>query len=408
VRARAIAVSAAAGAIMALSAGCGGGHRTPAPARAPAIGITEANPALVWSARERPAEPAPFARARAKLAALRPAYYRLMISWAGVQPRADAPPDWGRPDPGCERATPPCAPFAGVREQLRAVRSAQRAQRGGWQVVVNFLYTPPWAARGPGGCEPGRVDPTSRQIAPAALPAYRAMVRSLAQLGRAEGVELRYWSAWNEPNYRGFASPQRASCAAGSASVAPAYYGELVRQLRTALAGVPGRHDVLLGEVSDPPASGPKATSAVDFARGLPGDVVCSSDLWAQHVYVGDPDTVPGVEAALDARGCGRRHRVWITEAGVGGPRPGGRRPTDPVSLRAQCREMDGLLGRWHRDPRVQAAFQYSFREDDLFPVGLVDPALVRLYQPYDAWAAWGRRHRPDDPPPALPQACRA
>ena len=72
-RARAIAVSAAAGAIMALSAGCGGGHRTPEPARAPAIGITEANPALVWSARERPAEPAPFARARAKLAALRPA-----------------------------------------------------------------------------------------------------------------------------------------------------------------------------------------------------------------------------------------------------------------------------------------------------------------------------------------------
>ena len=232
------------------------------------------------------------------------------------------------------------------------------------------------------------------------------MVRSLAQLGRAEGVELRYWSAWNEPNFRGFASPQRASCAAGSASVAPAYYGELVRQLRTALAGVPGRHDVLLGEVSDAPASGPKTTSAVDFARGLPRDVVCSSDLWAQHVYVGDPDTVPAVEAALDSRGCGRRHRVWITETGVGGPRPGAPRPTDPAGLRAQCREMNGLLGRWHRDPRVQAAFQYSFREDDLFPVGLVDPALARVYQPYDAWAAWAQRQRPDDPPPALPGSC--
>jgi hypothetical protein len=407
VRARAIVVSAAAGAIMPALAGCGGGHRTPEPARAPAIGITEANPALVWAARDRPGESAPFARARQKLAALRPAYYRLMINWAGVQPRPDAPPDWGRPDPGCERVTPPCAPFAGVREQLRAVRSAQRAQPGGWQVVVDFLYTPAWAARAPGGCEPGRVDATSRQIAPAALPSYRAMVRSLAELGRREGIELRYWSAWNEPNYRGFASPQRDSCAPGSASVAPAYYGGLVRQLRSALSGVPGRHDVLLGEVSDPPASGPKATSAVDFVRGLPRDVVCSSDLWAQHDYVGDPDTVPAVEAALDARGCAVRHRVWITETGVGGPRPGGARPTDPASLRAQCRAMDGLLRRWHGDTRVEAAFQYSFREDDQFPVGLVDPALTRVYEPYEAWAAWAHRRRPSYAPPALPAACR-
>jgi hypothetical protein len=407
VRARAIVVSAAAGAIIPALAGCGGGHRTPEPARAPAIGITDANPALVWDARDRPAEPAPFARARRKLAALRPAYYRLMISWAGVQPRPDAPPDWGQRDSGCERATPPCVPFAGVREQLRAVRSAQRAQPGGWQVVVDFLYTPAWAARGPGGCEPGRVDATSRQIAPAALPAYRAMVRSLVRLGRQEGIELRYWSAWNEPNYRGFASPQRDSCAPGSASVAPAYYGELVRQLRAALAGVPGRHDVLLGEISDAPASGPKATSTVDFVRGLPRDVVCSSDLWAQHVYAGDPDTVPAVEAALDARGCAVRHRVWITETGVGGPRPGGARPTDPASLRAQCRAMDGVLRRWHQDARVEAAFQYSFREDDLFPVGLVNPPLTRVYEPYEAWAAWARRRRPSDPPPALPAACR-
>jgi len=406
VRARAIAVSAAAGAIMALSAGCGGGHRNPQPARAPAIGITEGNPALVWSARERPAETARFSHARAKLAALHPAYYRLVINWAVVQPRPDAPPDWSSADRGCERTTPPCTPFAGVREQLRAVRSAQRAQPGGWQVVVNFLYTPAWAARAPGGCEPGQVDATWRQIAPAQLPAYRAMVRSLAQLGRAEGVELRYWSAWNEPNFRGFASPQRTSCAAGSASVAPAYYGELVRQLRTALAGVPGRHDVLLGEVSDASTSGPKTTSTVDFARGLPRDVVCSSDLWAQHVYVGDPDTVSAVEAALDSRGCRRRHRIWITETGVGGPRPGAPRPIDPASLRAQCRGIDGLLRRLHRDPRVQAAFQYTFREDDVFPVGLVDPALERVYQPYDAWAAWARRQGPDDPPPGLEGSC--
>jgi hypothetical protein len=323
-----------------------------------------------------------------------------------VQPRPDAPPNWEVPQTGCERATPPCAPFAGVRDQLRAVRSAQRAQRGGWRVVVNFLYTPAWAARAPGGCEPGRADPTSRQIAPGSLPAYRAMIRSLAALGRSGGVELRYWSAWNEPNYRGFASPQRDSCAPGAPSLAPGYYGELVRQLRAALAGVPGRHEVLLGELSDAAVSGPKATSTVDFVRGLPQDVVCSTDLWTQHVYVGDGDTLPAVEAALAVRGCPRPHHVWITETGVGGPRPGGPRPTDPASLRAQCRGMDGLLRRWYKDQRVEAVFQYSFREDDMFPVGLVDPTLTRAYAPYELWRAWGGALRPGAPPPALPGVC--
>jgi hypothetical protein len=405
VRARLIAAVAAALAVL-LAAGCGGNHR-PHPGRTLAIGITEATPALVWSARERPDVPARFAQRRDALAAARPLYYRLQVNWASVQPSPGAPPNWDIPEAGCERSTPPCAPFAGVREQLRAVRSAQRAQGGDWRVVVNFLYTPAWAARAPGGCEPGLVDPASRQLAPAALPPYRAMIQSLAALGRAEGVELRYWSAWNEPNFRGFASPQRDTCASGASSVAPTYYAELVRQLRTALAGMPGRHEVLLGEVSDAAASGPKTTSTVDFVRGLPADVVCSSDLWAQHVYVGDTDTRPAVEAALDAHGCPRRHRVWITETGVGSPRPGGPRPTDPANLRAQCRQMDGLLRRWYRDPRVEAAFQYSFREDDVFPVGLVDPTLARVYPTYEVWRSWGSARRPGDPPPALPGACR-
>jgi hypothetical protein len=408
VRARAIAVSTAAGAITALSTGCGGGHRTPAPAARPAIGITEANPAFVWSPGARPNESAPFARARMKLAALRPRYYRLMVDWALVQPRPDAPPNWAIPDPGCERATPPCQPYAGVRDQLRAVRSAQRAQPGGWRVVVTFLYTPPWAARAPGGCEPGTVDPTWRQVAPSAFPAYRAMVRSLAGVARQEHVELRYWSAWNEPNFRGFASPQRASCTGAGRPLSPGWYGEMVRQLRSALAGVPGPHDVLLGEVSAATGSGPKLTASADFVAGLPRDVVCGGDVWAQHEYVGDADAVTAVERALDARGCPRRHRLWVTETGVGGPRPGGPRPTDPAGLRAQCRAMDGLIRRWRGDPRVEAVFQYSFREDDRFPVGLLDPTLARVYAPYATWAAWGRRRHPTDPPPAMPSACRS
>src|SRR5204863_6679550 len=125
---------------MARSAGCGGGHRSPQRARAPAIGITEGNPALVWSARERPAETARFSHARAKLAALHPAYYRLVINWAVVQPRPDAPPDWSSADRGCERTT---AVYA-VRGRARAaacrpLRPAGPARRlaGGRQLPLH-------------------------------------------------------------------------------------------------------------------------------------------------------------------------------------------------------------------------------------------------------------------------------
>jgi hypothetical protein len=39
----------------------------------------------------------------------------------------------------------------------------------------------------------------------------------------------------------------------------------------------------------------------------------------------------------------------------------------------------------------VDAAFQYTFREDTAFPVGLADAGLDRLYRAYAAWQAWSR-----------------
>jgi hypothetical protein len=403
---RPLAAAFAAALLLIGCAGCGG-REEPAftPAGSPAIGITEASPALVWAPGARRREAEPFQSERAGLAALHPRYYRLQVDWSLVQPRPDAAPNWDRADPGCARAARPCAPYRGVREQLRAVRSRQR-KHGGWEVVVNFLYTPPWAARAPGGCEPGFVDPTYRQIAPSALPAYRALIASLLSLGRQEGVELRYWSAWNESNYRGFASPQRAGCSSGSRLLAPAYYADLVRALRAELTAAPGRHEVLLGELSDARASTPKATSAEEFIRELPRDVICSSELWSQHLYLGDAGDLGPIEAALDARGCPRRHRIWVTETGAGGPRPGGPRPTDAASLRAQCRGMDALLRGWRDDPRVDAAFQYSYREDPAFPVGLADASLARRYPVYDVWLAWGRRRGSTAAAPALPASC--
>jgi hypothetical protein len=103
----------------------------------------------------------------------------------------------------------------------------------------------------------------------------------------------------------------------------------------------------------------------------------------------GDPALLREIVAALDAKGCERRHRLWITETGVGGPRTGESRPTDDATDRRGCEAMDGALRTWARDPRVEAAFQYTFREDPSFPVGLADAGLDRLYRSYGAWRAW-------------------
>ena len=55
--------------------------------------------------------------------------------------------------------------------------------------------------------------------------------------------------------------------------------------------------------------------------------------------------------------------------------------------------EIDGVdirafdLASWRA--RVAAVFQYSFREDPAYPVGLLDPALSKSYSTYRLWAAW-------------------
>jgi hypothetical protein len=67
---------------------------------------------------------------------------------------------------------------------------------------------------------------------------------------------------------------------------------------------------------------------------------------------------------------------------------------------------MHATLERWYEDPRVDAAFQYTFREDDAFPVGLVDTGLRRAYAPLRSWQAWGGARRPEAPAPPLPAAC--
>jgi hypothetical protein len=78
------------------------------------------------------------------------------------------------------------------------------------------------------------------------------------------------------------------------------------------------------------------------------------------------------------------------------------------ASLRRDCRALDAALRRWDVDPRVEAAFQYTFRDDPSFPVGLADVGLTRAWPAYDEWLAWGGDRPPGGPAPDLPAACAA
>jgi hypothetical protein len=362
-------------------------------------GITEGNPFLLRGGEV----PAAFAAARDRVVALKPRYFRLMVDWRRVQPTAAAPPDWGSPSDGCLRGEGPCAESAGIRDLLRAVRERQQAD-GGWQVVATFYGTPEWALRGGvPGCG------TDRRPN---LDAYRALVRSLRDLAVQEGVPIHLWSPWNEPNHPEFLGPQRTECSEDAEPLSPAEYANIALALQAEL----GPQDrLVLGEVAGYDRPRARAVSAAEFARALPEEVACASDIWAQHAYVrstddvpeqrdgadpslagdpddaGDPALLRDVLEALDAHGCERPHKLWITETGVGGPRTGETRPDSPEDDEAGCEAMAGALRAWADDPRVDAAFQYTFREDTAFPVGLADVGLDRLYRAYAAWEAWSR-----------------
>jgi hypothetical protein len=61
---------------------------------------------------------------------------------------------------------------------------------------------------------------------------------------------------------------------------------------------------------------------------------------------------------------------------------------------------MAAELIRWSRDPRIGAVFQYTFREDPAYPVGLVGSGLDRPYPTYRLWREWSRLRAVGRPPP--------
>jgi hypothetical protein len=413
VRRRGAALAALAGLVVAF-AGCGG-HKPPAPtptatpSPAPtatpvpgrpslAVGITEPNANLVSATA---ALPEPWAGWRDALGRLHPAFYRLVLDWPSLQPSAGAPANLAAPNGGCMRMVQPCLGFAGVRDQLRALASRQR--QGGWVGLAVITGTPDWAAEPPSRCDRPGTPARARPPRPAALAGYRRLVSDVLALARREGADLRYWSAWNEPNHPDFLSPPCGTSAAAA-------YTPLARALHDALAAAPGDPQraapgdpqQVLGETAGLVRTGRHTTSVARFIGELPSDLVCSSTIYDQHAYVGGADPVDAVARALAAHHCARPHSIWITETGVG---PAPRALSAAARLRHDrhgCEALHRRLVRWWHDPRVTAAFQYTLREDDRFPTGLVSTDLTRALPALGEWTAWGSGRPPGAPPPGV------
>ena len=351
-----------------------GSDENPVPRGALATGLTEYDPAaMAGRARE-----------------LQPRYARLYVLWSAVQPRPAARFDWDADGSG----------GFSVRAQTRAIRAA------GFEPLVTFYSTPAWAARPAGGCEPPKANVNARAPRADALPAYRAMVESFLAMAKREGLDVRYLSAWNEPNSGLFLAPQRARCdPSSSPSRGAAEYAPIARALDAALDAAPGEQEAVVGEVSSPFKARPIISTVDEFIGALPRDVACGGRVWAQHQYAGDADGVSAAERRLEKIPCAPRE-LWVTETGAGARKPGAPRTYDAATLRGTCVGLDILLQRWWADPKVTAAFQYTLREDPNFPVGLASADLGRTYPTFALWRAWGARAKPTDPPPELPDAC--
>jgi len=419
------AAALAAAVLLSACGGGGGGKSTPTSASTPskppaaeqpptdvapggglAIGLTEINPDLFWHGKDV----GDFDPWRDRAEALRPAVYRLTVDWATLQPSPDAPIDWTKRSDGCMRGLQPCRPFDGIRDTLRAIRSQQQAGNG-FNTMVVLYGVPDWAAIQPTGCERDGIAARSRPITDQGLEAYKKLIASLQDLARSEGVSIRWWSPWNEPNGPFFISPQRAKCSGSSKPLSPAVYTKLARAMRSELQ--PGQQ-LVVGELAGLINARKYGTSISEFFDGLPDDVVCNAGVFAQHAYAkrgdkaDDPGAVGALEEVLDGRPCARDKPIWVTETGVGGPHVGDERSPNEESIRADCQALNVALRRWNEDPRVDAAIQYTYRDDPVFPVGLVDAKLTKEWPAYQLYKAWGGTRDPDAPAPALPSACNA
>ena len=140
-----------------------------APGGGLAIGMTEINPDLFWHGKDV----GDFGPWRDRFDALKPPLYRLVVDWSSLQPKQGGPIDWTKASDGCMRGLPPCRPYNGIRDTLRAIRSQQQAGNG-FATMVVIYGVPDWAATAAHGCERDGITARSRPINAQGLMATRS------------------------------------------------------------------------------------------------------------------------------------------------------------------------------------------------------------------------------------------
>jgi len=174
-----------------------------------------------------------------------------------------------------------------------------------------------------------------------------------------------------------------------------------------------GRHQLILGELGGYLSGSAHRLSVGEFVAGLPASVLCLGEVWAVHVYAArdgrppDAGPVQALEEALAQRGaCARSAQIWVTEVGAGAPEPGTARIAGAQEETAGCLALAEELQALDADPRVRAVFQYTFRDDPLFPVGLASADLAHLYPVYRMWLALAQARAAGLPAKAPASAC--
>jgi len=376
----------------------------------PFVGITEENANILGSPGSTSLT-TPFAAANQYLNALRPSYIRLLVDWEQLQLHEGQAPSLGGTVNGCSRNKAPCRSYAWLEAELKAVKTRQAA--GDYvRPVLDIYGTPSWAAAPQTGCLPVGVTTFSAPLSAKGLRAYQQFIKDILALGKRLGVELPYWAPWNEPNSTNFIAPQRAACQTSSPPLAPQHaYAQLVEAMQSVFntPGTPGNHQILLGELVGITSSSPHQTSIEEFVGNLPEKVICASTIWAVHDYASwdglkRKSAVGALETALAQHSCAKHDTIWVDETGAGSARPGGPLTAGATGEKAACRAMAGKLKDYLLDPRVTAVFQYTFREDEDYPVGLMNSQMTRIYPAYYLWLAWSQRTTPEAP--SLPEAC--
>ena len=215
--------------------------------------------------------------------------------------------------------------------------------------------------------------PTARASAAAGRRSRRGRARSLERTARlpahdpvaagagagARASTLRWWSAWNEPNAASFVNPQRLTCSPPRPSVGPV-------AVRAAGAHAEVRRSTPHPATSRSCWASCRARSraaSAHHARRRSSCAACPTTSSAPGRCGASTSTSVTPTTCPSCSGWSTSAPAPARRAASGSPRPASASPApasgatvNPRVLKLGCQRQNGLLLRWHADPRTDVA----------------------------------------------------